>query len=828
MPDQEMRKIDTLLIEDEMKEAYLTFAMSVIVARALPDVRDGLKPVQRRILMGMDELNLGPRSKTRKCGKIVGDVLGNYHPHGDQATYGALVRMAQSHTLRAPLVDPQGNFGSMDGDPPAAMRYTEARLSAVGSEMLRDLKMDTVDWQDNYDNTRFEPCVLPARFPNLLANGAAGIAVGMATNIPPHNMRELCDVTIAVMDNAEITIREIMEIMPGPDLPTGGILCGQTGIYDGYSTGRGTVAMRGRTHVEEGKRGRKKIVITEGPWRVDRDKLVASMATAVQAGRVEDVSDIRNESDRSGTRLVVDLKMGADPDIVLNQLFRHTPLQSTLSIILLAIVDGRPETLSVKRMLILYLEHRTEVLRRRTTFQLAKAEDRAHVLEGLRIAVINIDEVIQIVRDSHEVEEARTRLMTRFELTERQVDAIIAMQLRSLVGLEQIKIEREHEELQVRIGDLKAILADPEKVKDMIREDLQDIKTRYGNARRTTIGESVDIFEREDLITEEDMVVTLTHGGYIKRASVDTFRAQGRGGKGVKGAALQEEDFISHLFAASTHDFIMFFTNHGLVYWLKVYMIPQMSRTSKGRALVNVLQLRDGEQITGMVPVRSFDDEDAYVIMATELGKVKKTPLTAFGKRKTGGIIAINLLDDDSLIGVHMTNGEDEVVLGTRGGYSIRFREKDVRSQGRTSMGVRGIKLRGDDRVVSMAIVDDEGTLMSICENGHGKRTAFGEYKSQHRGGMGVTNIKTSKRNGKVVAVRTVMPDEEIILITEKGMIVRTPTGSVRCIGRATQGVKVISTAKGDRVSAVAIVPPVEEEAPEALESAEQEESADE
>jgi DNA gyrase subunit A len=821
---QELRSAhNELLIESEMKEAYLTFAMSVIVSRALPDARDGLKPVQRRILVGMDELNLGPRSKTRKCGKIVGDVIGNYHPHGDMATYDALVRMAQDFTMRYPLIDPQGNFGSPDGDPAAASRYTEARLSGVGAEMLRDLKQDTVDFVDNYDNTRLEPAVLPGRFPNLLANGASGIAVGMATSIPPHNLRELCDSIEAVLDNPEITIPEIMKIMPGPDLPTGGVLCGLEGIYEGYTTGRGTVTLRARTEVEEAKR-RKRIVVTEAPWRMDRDQLVSKIAGAVQDGRVQDVSDIRNESDRDGTRLVIDLKTGADDQVVINQLFRHTPLQSTLSIMLIAIVDGKPETLNIKRALTLYVRHRRDVIRRRTAHQLARAEDRAHVLEGLRIAVINIDEVIEIIRDSQEVQEARIRLMNRFDLTERQVDAIIAMQLRSLVGLEQLKIEKEHEELLAKIADMKAILADPERVKALIREDLEELRERYGDERRTTISAEAEILEREDLIPEEDMVVTLTYSGYAKRATVDTFREQGRGGKGVIGADLKEEDFVSDLFVASTHDYIMFFTTKGLVYWLKVYMIPEMSRTSKGRALVNLLDLDQDEIVTGMVPVREFDVEDAYVCMATEKGKIKRTELNVFGKRGSGGIIAIKLADDDRLIGVRRTDGNKNLSLATRNGYAIRFPEDDVRPQGRVAGGVRGIKLRKGDRVVDLAVQEPQTTLLTVCENGYGKRTDFEEYSLQHRGGMGVQNIKTSKRNGPVVAARAVSEDEQLILITEAGMTVRTSVDSISCIGRGTQGVKIVTTKANDIVSGVAVVPPQdEEEEPEAIEEPEEE-----
>ncbi len=807
----EVQEAEELLIEEEMKDAYLTFAMSVIISRALPDVRDGLKPVQRRILLGMNELNLGPRSKTRKCGKIVGDVHGNYHPHGEQAIYDTLVRMAQPFTMRYPLVDSQGNFGSMDGDPPAAQRYTEARLSYMGMEMLQDLEQDTVAFVDNYDNTRREPVVLPARFPALLANGAAGIAVGMATSVPPHNLRELCDATIAVLDDPAISIRDLLDIMPGPDFPTGGIICGQEGVYEGYTTGRGIVTLRARTHFEELRGGRRAIVVSEPPPKMDRDAIVEKIADAVQAGRIQDVHDIRNESDSEGTRIVIELKREADQDIVLNQLFRHTPLQGSVSIILIAVVDGRPETLDVRSIIQHYIDHRREVIRRRTRHLLERAEDRAHVLQGLKVAIINIDEVIRIIRSSQEVAEARGRLMERFELSERQVDAIVAMRLRSLVGLEQIKIEQEHEELLARIAEYKAILAEPARVDAMIREDLREVKEKYGDERRTEIGGPVEILEREDLVPEEDVVVTVSYRGYVKRTKPEAFREQGRGGKGVIGADLPEEDFIADIFASSTHDYIMFFTNLGLVYWLKVYMIPEMQRTARGRALVNLLDLREGEVVTGMVPVREFDQEH-YLLMATAGGTLKKTALDAFGKRGSGGIIAIDLAEDDRLIGVRRTTGEQDVVLGTRDGRAVRFDEQDVRPMGRTAAGVRGIRLRDDDRVVDMAVVRPETELLTVCENGYGKRTAFEHYPVHRRGGLGVIDIQTIERNGRVVAMREVAEGHQLFLITEQGMIVCIPVGSIGSIGRNTQGVRLIKTEEGDRVSSVALVAEEEQE----------------
>ncbi|MFW5915029.1 MAG: DNA gyrase subunit A, partial [Planctomycetota bacterium] len=682
MPEN-TNKNDTILIEDEMRDSYLTFAMSVIVSRALPDVRDGLKPVQRRILVSMDELNLGPRSKYRKCGKIVGDAHGNYHPHGDSAIYDTLVRMARPFSSRYPLAEPQGNFGSLDGDPPAAMRYTAARLSYVGADMLEDLNLDPVDFVDNYEGTRQEPSVLPAKFPNLLANGTSGIAVGMATSVPPHNIGELCDAIVAYIDNPEISIPEIMEIMPGPDFPTGGIICGRKGILEGYESGRGRITVRAKTEVRDAKRGRERIVITDTPYHVNRETIVGKMADAVEAGTIESVSDIRNESDQNGTRITVELKRGADPEVVRNQIFRRTPLQSTFSIMLIVIVDGRPETMSVKQLIEHYVEHRVEVIRRKTAHQLDKAEKRAHVLEGLKIALINIDEVIAIVRNSEETEEAREKLRSNFGLTEPQADAILSMRLRRLVGLEQLKIEKEYDELQGKIKDYRKILSDRSLVLDIIREDLYEIKEKYGDERRTAIQGAVGDLDRADLIPEDEVVVTVSTSGYVKRTSLDTFRAQRRGGKGVKGTDLKDEDAVGDLFVSSTHDYIMFFTDKGQVYWLKVFEIPEMSRTSKGRALVNLIPLEKDETITGLIPVNEFED-DYYLIMATARGKVKKTALSAFGKRGSGGIIALDLAEDDRLVGVTRTSGDDQVVLSTRNGKAIRFDEEDVRPMGRT------------------------------------------------------------------------------------------------------------------------------------------------
>ena len=798
-----------ILIEDEMRESYLTFAMSVIVSRALPDARDGLKPVQRRILMAMHELNLGPRSRHRKCGKIVGDTHGNYHPHGDLAIYDTAVRMAQPFSFRYPLLDGQGNFGSLDGDPPAAMRYTAARLSEPGASMLEDLNLDTVDFVDNYEGTRKEPTVLPGKLPNLLVNGASGIAVGMATSIPPHNLGEVVEALVRVIEDPQVSIAELLRVIPGPDFPTGGLICGRAGIAQAYSTGRGNVALRARTRVEETDKGRHRIVVTEVPYHMNREHLVGKIAEAVQSGAVQEVSDIRNESDKSGTRIAIELKRGAEPDVVLNQLYARTPLQSTFSIILLAIDAGKPVTMNIRQMLQRYVDHRVDVIRRRSAFLLAKAEDRAHVLDGLRVALINLDEVVKIIRSSQEPAEARSRLMERFSLTERQASAILAMRLQSLVGLEQLKVEQEYGELMEKIRDYRQILADKNLVLDIIREDLFELRERHGDARRTSIVDAVEDLERADLVPVESVVVTVSHSGYAKRIPIETFRSQGRGGKGVIGSDLKEDDLVGHVFVSSTHDNIMLFTNRGLVYWLKVFEIPEMSRTSKGRALVNLLSLGKGEEITGLIPVQEFES-DFYLLMATAAGRVKKTALNAFGKRGSGGIIAIDLAKGDRLVGVCRTDGEREVVLVTQRGKCIRFNESDVRPMGRTAGGVRGIKLSKGDGVVDMALVSPEGQLLTVCERGYGKRTAFDQYTTQRRGGQGLIDIKTTKRNGAVMGALLVHEGDDVIIMSRGGMMVRIPAASISSIGRNTQGVRLVALAEGDTVTDVARVMPEE------------------
>jgi DNA gyrase subunit A len=820
-----------------MKDSYLTYAMSVIVARALPDVRDGLKPSQRRILVAMNDLGLGPRSRFRKCAKIAGDTSGNYHPHGEAVVYPTLVRMAQPFSERYPLIDGQGNFGSIDGDPPAAMRYTEARLAAPAMEMLEDLEKDTADFQPNYDETREEPTVLPGKFPALLANGSSGIAVGMATSIPPHNLRELCDALLAVIDKPDIPVGDLMKIVKGPDFPTGGLICGRQGIVDGYTTGRGTITVRARAHTETTRGGKAQIVVTEIPYGQIKTRIIERIADCVKNGSLEGIADVRDESDREGMRLVIELKRGEDEQVVLNKLFHHTPLQSTFSIINIALDKGRPKTMNLKELLVAYKNHRGEVIRRRTVYLLKRARAREHLLFGLLYAVANIDEVIAIIKKSPDVPTARDRLMKKawrfrlatlpgkrtdranallleatkdaLNLSGRQADAILAMRLQQLTGLEVEKLRDEWVEVRQEIQDYESILREERLVLNIIAEDLHELKEKYGDARRTEIVGEVGEFDMEDLIAEENCVVTISHEGYIKRMPLTSYRRQGRGGKGIIGSTAKEGDFIQDMFVASTHDYILFFSNRGQCYWQKVYDIPQMSRQSKGRAIVNLLQMRSGETIASFIPVREFDAK-RQVVFVTALGTVKKTPLASFGRPKRGGIIAIRLDKDDTLIDAALSGGDDEIVIGTRDGLAIRFKESDVRSMGRAATGVRGIRLRKGDAVVGMGLVDPSATLLTVCENGYGKRTEVGEYRVQGRGGFGIINIKTSARNGKVVAMMTVRDGDELMLITQQGQIMRMGVDpkNIRPIGRATQGIRIIRLGEGDHLVAVARVAP--------------------
>ncbi len=839
-------QFEDMRILDELKNSYLNYAMSVIVSRALPDVRDGLKPSQRRILVAMHDLNLGPRSKHRKCAKIVGDTSGNYHPHGDQATYGTLVRMGQDWAMRYTLIDPQGNFGSIDADPPAAMRYTEARMAAPAMEMLDDIRYETVDFVPNYDETRMEPTVLPSKFPNLLVNGSTGIAVGMATNIPPHNIGEVCDALLLVSDEPGCGFKDIMKRLPGPDFPTGGIICGRKGILEAYSTGRGHLTIRGKVDIEESKRGRDKIVITEIPYMVVKTTIVSKIAECVQNNTLPEVADVRDESDRHGLRIVVDLKKDADADIALNKLYRYTPLQTTFAIANIALVDNRPETLTIREMLDCFIEHRKIVIRRRSRFLLERCRNRAHILEGLILAVSDIDDIIDLIKKSPDAPTAKQNLMKKplhlaelatlkkilpqafikekskgdHFLTGPQADAILTMQLQRLTGLEIEKLAREYAELTEQIEGYEAILASDQVLLDIIREDIHEIKEKYGDARRTKITAQAEQLDVEDLIAEEEVIVTVSHSGYVKRLPIDTYRRQARGGRGIIGSDIKEGDFIKHLFIASTHDYLLIFTNRGKCYWLKVYDVPSMSRQSKGRNIVNLLNLGN-QQIASIINVSSFEDEEGenkpqrQLVMATKNGTVKKTKLSAYGNPRASGVIAINLDPTDELIGVALTTGTDHIVLGTRDGMTIRFDEGQVRSMGRASRGVRGMKLRPGDAVVGMVIVEEKAALFTVCENGYGKRTGLENYRVQSRGGVGLKNIKTSSRNGKVVALKAVQSKDDLMMITAHGMIIRTGLDQIRSIGRNTQGVRLIKLKEGDKLVAAEKI--VSEEADEGL-----------
>jgi DNA gyrase subunit A len=844
-PQKIEEKFENMRILDELKNSYLNYAMSVIVSRALPDVRDGLKPSQRRILVAMNDLNLGPRSKHRKCAKIVGDTSGNYHPHGDQATYGTLVRMGQEWNMRYALIDPQGNFGSIDSDPPAAMRYTEARMAAPATDMLEDLRYETVDFVPNYDETRTEPTVLPSKFPNLLVNGSTGIAVGMATNIPPHNISEVCDALLLVIDDPNCGFKDIIKRLPGPDFPTGGIICGRKGIMDAYTTGRGHLTVRGKIDIAESKRGRDRIVITEIPYMVVKTTIVSKIAECVQNNTLPEVSDVRDESDRHGLRIVVELKKDADAEIALNKLYRYTPLQSTFAIANIALVDNRPETLNIREMLDCFINHRKDVIRRRSRFLLRRCRNRAHILEGLILAVSDIDDIIDLIKKSPDTPAAKLNLMKKplqlaelatlkkilpkafikekstgkHFLTGPQADAILTMQLQRLTGLEMEKLAQEYADLTEQIEGYLAVLADEKILMDIIREDIHEIKEKYGDERRTKITAQAEEFAIEDLIAEEEVIVTVSHTGYVKRLPIDTYRRQARGGRGIIGSDTKEGDFIEHLFIASTHDYLLIFTNRGKCYWLKVYDIPSMSRQSKGRNIVNLLNL-GSQQIASIINVSSFEDESddpakqRQLVMATQNGVIKKTRLSAYSNPRSTGVIAINLDPNDDLIGVELTTGSDHIILGTRDGMTIRFDEKQVRSMGRASRGVRGIHLRSGDAVVGMVIVEEKASLFTVCENGYGKRTSLDNYRSQSRGGVGLKNIKTSERNGKVVALKAVQNTDDLMMITAHGMIIRTGLDQIRSIGRNTQGVRLIKLKPGDKLVAAAKIVSEEADSP--------------
>jgi DNA gyrase subunit A len=798
-------KVIPIHIEDEMKDSYINYAMSVIVGRALPDVRDGLKPVHRRILYAMKDMGIIYNKPYKKSARIVGEVLGKYHPHGDSAVYDALVRMVQDFSLRYPLVDGQGNFGSVDGDAAAAMRYTEARTHRITEWLLKDIEKETVEWRPNFDGSLEEPVVMPAVLPNLLINGSSGIAVGMATNIPPHNVSEIVDAICYLVDNPECTIESLLKIVKGPDFPTGGLICGQDGIRSAYRTGRGSLKMHAKAHIEQKKGGREAIIVTEIPYQVNKTRLITSMADLVKARKIEGIQDIRDESDRDGMRIVVDIRKGQNAQVVMNLLYKHTQMKETFGVIMLALVDGQPQVLTLKQVLEEFIRHRKDVITRRTKYDLAQAEERAHILEGLKVAIKNLDEVIKIIKRSKDPAEAKMNLMKKFSLSERQSMAILAMRLQQLTNLETEKLEAEYLELLKLIEQLKGILASEKKLLSIIKEEIIEIKEKFGDMRRTEITGAAEDMDIEDLIAEEDMVITLSHEGYIKRFPVSSYRKQRRGGKGVTGAKTKEEDFIEHLFIASTHDYMLVFTNEGKLHWLKVHEIPQAGKMTKGRPIVNVVGLTAGEKITSVVPVREFTD-GVFVVMATENGKIKKTDLSAFKNPRKGGIIAVTLDKGDSLIGSLLSGGDDEIVIATSTGKAIKFSEKGIRVMGRGAQGVRGIRLAKKDKVVGMVKVMSEGALLSVTEKGFGKRTNFEEYRLQSRGGGGVINLKVVEKNGNVVGIKSVKDPDEIMLISQQGMVVRVPVAGISNVGRSTQGVRVISLKAGDKLTAVASV----------------------
>jgi DNA gyrase subunit A len=798
-------------IEDEMKRSYMDYAMSVIIGRALPDVRDGLKPANRRVLYAMRQMGLASNRPYRKCAKIVGEVIGNYHPHGDASAYDTLVRLAQDFSMRYTLVDGQGNFGSIDGDPPAAYRYTEARLESLAEAMMADLDKDTVDHRPNFDETTDEPTTFPAPYPNLLVNGSTGIAVGMATSIPPHNMREIIDgvlQVIALRDAPEEDrFKALMQCVPGPDFPSGGTIVGRAGIWRAYREGRGNVVLRGKAAFEESKKGdRVSIVITEIPYQVNKATLISDIAQLVRDKKLEGISDLRDESDRDGMRIVIELKRGELPDVVLNNLYKQTRLQTGFGITLLAISHNRPKVLNLLQILEEFVTFRLEVIRRRIEFELRKAEARAHILEGLKIALDHLDAVITLIRESKNPAEARIGLMTNFGLTELQSQAILDMQLQRLTGLERQKIVDELAELVALITRLREILSSDELVLGIVVEELKAIREKYGDDRRTDIIEDSGDFRVEDLIADEDVVITATQTGYIKRTALDEYRKQRRGGKGLIGMQTKEEDVLEHLFIANTHAYILIFSDRGKCYWLRVYDVPEVSRSSKGKSIANLVQMAEGEKIAALLKVQDFPDEEdkRFIVMGTEQGTIKKTDLKAYSNPRAAGIIAIQIADEDRLIAVAETDGTMDLVIGTRNGMSIRFSEQDARPMGRTAQGVRGINLREGDRVVAMEVVTDEATLMTVCENGYGKRTDVSEYRKQNRGGIGLKNIQTSDRNGPVVSIACVTDRHELLLVTEQGQIIRMPTDSLRPIGRGTQGVRLIDLADDDRVVSIA------------------------
>ncbi len=790
-------------IEDEMKQSYLDYAMSVIVGRALPDVRDGLKPVHRRVLFGMQQMCMLHSKPFQKSARIVGEVLGKYHPHGDVAVYDTLVRMAQDFSLRYPLVEGQGNFGSVDGDNPAAMRYTEARLAKVAEEILADLEKETVEFIPNFDNSLKEPLVLPSKLPNLLVNGSAGIAVGMATNIPPHNISEVTKAIAEQIKRPDITIPELLEHIKGPDFPTGGLIIGTAGMREAYSTGRGQVIVRARTEIEE-KKGEAAIIVTEIPYMVNKSLLVEQIADCIKDKRVEGISDLRDESDREGMRIVIELKRDANAEVVLNQLYHHTRLQTTFGINMLALVNNVPRTMNLKELIHQYVEYRKEIVRKRTAFDLKKAEEKAHILEGLIIALNNLDAVIKLIRGSDSVDNARKGLMRNHRLTEIQANAILDMKLQRLTSLEQRKVQDDYEELLKLIAELRSILASEQRILDIIVSELNELRQKYGDKRRTAIEENgEECIEVEDMVSDDAMVITVSNSGYIKRTSPDLYKQQRRGGRGIQAATTKEEDFVTHLFVATNLSYILFFTDKGRVYWLKVYQVPESSRQAKGKAIINLLNLGDGERITTMIPVREFNGK-TFLLMVTKKGVVKKTNLIEYSRPRKGGIIAVNLDEDDNLVDVVQTDGNQNLLIGTRKGVAVKFSEEDARDIGRSARGVRGINLEKGDSVIGVVIADDSKTLLTITENGYGKRTLISEYRLIRRGGKGVINIICSGRNGDVIDIKSIEDNDELMLVSMNGTLIRILAKDISVIGRNTQGVRLMRLEEGDKVMSTA------------------------
>lgn len=806
----DMQRIQKVNISQEMKTSFLDYAMSVIVSRALPDVRDGLKPVHRRILYTMYELGMTPDKPYKKSSRVTGNVTAQYHPHGDVAVYDAMVRMAQDFSYRYPLVDGHGNFGSIDGDPPAAMRYTEARMAPIMLEMLRDIQKNTIDFGPNYDGQQEEPLVLPSRFPNLIVNGASGIAVGMATNIPPHNLREIIDGILVLLDNPEATVEDLMKVVKGPDFPTGGIILGYEGIRKAFRTGRGSIHIRAKTRIEEANNGKMRIIVEELPYQVNKAKLVEKIAELVREKKIDGITDLRDESDRNGMRIVIELRRDVNPRVILNNLYKHTSLQTSFGVNTLALVNGQPRVLNLKEVLHYYILHQMDVIRRRTQFDLNKAEERAHILEGLRVALDHIDEVIALIRASATTAEARTGLMETFGLSEKQAQAILDMRLHRLTGLEREKIENEYQELQKLIAELRAILADEGKIRDVLRDEITEIKEKYGDERRTMIKMDEENIDDEDLIPEDEVAILLTHRGYIKRMPLSTYRAQRRGGKGITGMGTRDDDFVQHMFVTHSHNYLLFFTNKGKVYRLKAYEVPELGRSAKGTAIINLIQIDQDERIQAMIPVKEFA-ANQYLFFGTAEGVVKKTALSEFENIRRNGLFAINLREGDELIGVRLTDGEQEVIMGTKCGMSIRFPEMEVREMGRSATGVKGITLAEDDRVIDMDIVIPNMNVMIVTRNGYGKRTPIEEYRVQSRGGKGVKTLSLTEKKGDVIGHKVVSDDEDLMIVTQAGIVIRLNVNEISVMGRYAQGVRLIKL-DDDEVAAVAKVHTDDEE----------------